>query len=62
MKDIKTREERCYIKPQMKELLKGYALKNGISKSQVMNRALKQVFDKIPSQEKEQLINLAKGT
>lgn len=51
-----------YVRPQHKELLKGYKEQYDISESKVVSLALKNFFDSMPQAEKVKLLARAKVT
>jgi hypothetical protein len=51
-----------YVRPQHKELLKGYKDKYDVSESKIVSMALKNFFDGLPNDEKVRLLSRAKVT
>ena len=51
-----------YVRPQHKELLKGYKEQYDISESKIVSLAIKNFFDSLPATEKVKLLARAKVT
>lgn len=51
-----------YVRPQHKELLKGYKEKYDMSESKIVSLAIKNFFDSLPATEKVKLLARAKVT
>ena len=59
MSVTKERQETFYAKPMIKRLLDGYSKSESISKSSIVNEALKERFAKLSDRERERLIKIS---
>jgi hypothetical protein len=61
MSVTKERQETYYARPNIKTTLEAYVKLTGESKSGVVNKALKEMFNNLPQNEKDRLNNLSKS-